>query len=120
MSTSQHAVDRRWTMRQRDWAVAFWIAFLSAAIGAFFLFGLVNPLDMVNAWADQYDIGVRLAYGLSFAFLYLLCLLASSLTVFMIRTGPASGHAKGQGRRPKAEIRHHAEANPDLDDEDWQ
>ena len=70
MSIEEHPLDRRWSMRQRDWAVVFWIAFLSAAAGAFVLFGLINPLDMVNAWADQYDIGVRLAYGLAFAFLY--------------------------------------------------
>jgi len=115
----KYAVDRRWNMRQRDWAVVFWIAFLSAAVGAFVLFGLINPLDGLSAWADQYDIGVRLAYGLSFAFLYVLCLLASALTMFMIRTGPKSGHVKGEGRRPKAEIHHHSDANPDLDDENW-
>jgi len=118
MST-EHPVEHRWSMRQRDWAVALWIAFLSAAASAFVLFGLISPLDILSAWVDQYSIGVRLAYGLVFAFLYLICLLASALTVFMIRTGPRRGHVKGQGRRPKAEIHHHAEANPDLTEEDW-
>jgi len=116
---TEHPVNRRWNMRQRDWAVVFWIAFMSASVGSFVLFGLINPLDAISAWADRYDIGVRLAYGLAFAFLYMLCLLAAALTVFMIRTGPVSGHATGEGRRPKAEIHHHAEANPDLEDEDW-
>lgn len=116
---SRQSIDRRWNMRQRDWAVAVWIAFLAAAAGAFVLFGLISPLDVLNTWVDQYDIGVRLAYGLAFAFLYALCLLASALTVFMIRTGPRRGHIKGKGRRPKAEIHHHRDANPDLDDEDW-
>lgn len=118
MST-EHPVDRRWNMQQRDWAVAFWIAFLSSTAGAFILFGLVNPLDIVDSWADEYEIGIRLAYGLTFAFLYLLCLLASALTVFMIRTGPRRGHVKGEGRRPKAEMHHHAETNPGLEDKDW-
>ena len=93
-------------MRQRDWAVVFWIAFLSAAAGSFVLFGLINPLDGLNAWADQYDIGVRLAYGLSFAFLYGICLLAYALPMFMIRNGTQRVHTKGEGRQPKAEIRH--------------
>ena len=119
MST-EHPVNRRWSMRQRDWAVVFWIAFLSASAGAFVLFGLVNPLDMIGAWADRYDIGLRLAYGLVFAFLYLLCLLACSLTMFMIRTGPQRGHARGKGRRPVPSVRDPAKNNPDLDDEDWQ
>ena len=117
--TTQHPLNRRWTMRQRDWAVALWIAFLSAAAGAFFLFGLVDPLDMVNAWADEYDIGMRLAYGLAFAFLYLVCLLASALTVFMIRTGPSPGHATGKGKRPIPEVQDPSQSNPDIDDEDW-
>lgn len=106
-------------MRQRDWAVVFWIAFLSAAAGAFVLFGLVNPLDMVSAWTGEFDIGVRLAYGLAFAFLYLVCLLASALTVFMIRTGPSRGHVKGEGRRSIPEVHDPSESNPDLDGEEW-
>jgi len=117
--TTQHPVNRRWTMRQRDWAVALWIAFLSAAAGAFVLFGLVDPMDMVNSWADRFDIGVRLAYGLAFLFLYLVCLLSSALTLFMIRTGPSSGHAKGKGRRSIPEIQNPSESNPDIDGEDW-
>ena len=116
---TEHPVNRRWSMRQRDWAVVFWIAFLSASAGAFVLFGLVNPLDMVNAWADEFDIGVRLAYGLAFGFLYLVCLLSAFLTMFMIRTGPSSGHSKGEGRRSIPKVQDPLESNPDLDDEDW-
>lgn len=118
--TTQHPVNRRWSMRQRDWAVVLWVAFLSASAGAFVLFGLVNPLDMVSDWADEYEIGVRLAYGLAFAFLYLLCLLASALTMFMIRTGPKRGHAKGKGRRAIPEVHDPEQSNPDLEGEDWQ
>ena len=92
--TLQHPVNRRWSMRQRDWAVVFWIAFLSASAGFFVLFGLIDPLDMVSTWADRFHIGVRLAYGLAFAFLYMVCLLASALTMFMIRTAVA----KADGR----------------------
>ena len=117
--TTEHPVNRRWNMRQRDWAVVFWIAFLSASAGAFVLFGLVNPLDMVNDWADEFDIGVRLAYGLAFAYLYLVCLLASALTMFMIRTGPSRGHAKGEGNHAIPEVHDPSQSNPDIDGEDW-
>lgn len=117
--TEQHPVNRRWNRRQRDWAVVLWIAFLSAATGAFVLFGLVDPMDMVNSWADQFDIGVRLAYGLAFAFLYMLCLLACALTMYMIRTGPSHGHSEGKGERPIPEVHDPSESNPDIDGEDW-
>ncbi len=117
--TTEHPVNRRWSMRQRDWAVVFWMSFLAASAGAFVLFGLVNPLDVVNVWADEFSIGVRLAYGLTFAFLYLICLLASSLTMFMIRTGPSSGHVKGEGGHSIPDIQDPSQSNPDLDGENW-
>lgn len=117
--TTNHPVNRRWNRRQRDWAVVLWIAFLSAAAGAFFLFGLVNPMDIVSSWADEFDIGLRMAYGLAFAFLYLVCLLSAALTMFMVRTGPSKGHAKGQGRRSLPEIQDPSDSNPDIDGENW-
>ena len=115
----QHPVNRRWTQRQRDWAVVLWVSFLSASAAAFIVFGLFNPLDIIDALAGEYDIGVKLAYSLAFGFLYLVCLLPSALTMFMIRTGPAEGHSRGKGRRSIPEVSDPSEANPDLDDEDW-
>ena len=118
--TTKHPVNRRWSRRQRDWAVVLWIAFLSASAGAFVLFGLVSPEDILGAWVDRFDIGVKLAYGLVFCFLYLLCLLAAALTMFMIRTDPPGGHSNGNGKRSKPKVRDPAKANPDLEGEDWQ
>jgi len=113
---TKHPVDHRWTMRQRDWGVVLWVAFLAAAVGEVLLFALVDPLDLVNAWTARFDIGSRLAYSLGFAFLYLLCLLASWLTMFMIRTGPRRGHSRGQGARPKPELRDPDPIISDLED----
>ncbi len=84
-----------------------------------FSLGLIDPLDMISVWADKFEIGVRLAYGLAFAFLYLLCLLACFLTMFMIRTGPAQGHAAGTGERRIPEVHDPSESNPDLIGKDW-
>jgi len=39
--------------------------------------------------------------------------------VFMIRTGPKSGHARGKGRQAPPEIHSPEENNPDLDLGDW-
>ena len=116
----EHPVNRRWNRRQRDWAVVLWVSFLAAAAGAFVMFGLVDPVDVLGAWIDRLDIGVRLAYGLVFLYIYLVCLLAAALTMFMIRTGPNNGHVEGEGRRSKPAVRDPAEDNPDLEGEDWQ
>lgn len=116
---TEHPVNRRWSQRQRDWAVVLWVSFMSAAAGAFVLFGLFNPLDIIQAYSGEFEMGVRLAYGLAFAFLYLLCLLSSILTMFMIRTGPAQGHSTGRDGRGIPEVHDPGESNPDLNDEDW-
>lgn len=114
-----HPVNRRWSQRQRDWAVVLWVSFLAASAGSFVVFGLFNPLDIIHTYSGEFEMGVRLAYGLTFAFIYLLCLLSSMLTMFMVRTGPAQGHSRGQGRRRVPEVRDPGESNPDLNDEDW-
>jgi len=108
----------RWNMRQRDLAVAVWVAFLAASVGTFVLFGVIDPSEIENAWMQQWEVSRKLAYSLGFLFLFLISLLASWLTVFMIRTGPRRGHSSGQGKRPAPEIRDPSEDNPDLDLED--
>ncbi len=76
---------------------------------------LLDPEALNDAWVPPWEMGSRLAYSLGFLFLYLVSLFASGLTIFMIRTGPRRGHARGEGRRPPPEIRSPEENNPDLD-----
>jgi hypothetical protein len=105
----------RWCMCKRDFGVALWIAFLAACVGTFVIFALLDPEALNDAWVLPWEMGPRLAYSLGFLFLYLVSLFASGLTIFMVRTGPPSGHARGEGRRPPPEIRSPDEDNPDLD-----
>ena len=111
-------VPGRWSMRQRDFGVSAWVAFLAASVGTFFLFGIIDPGELENAWMQQWEVSRKLAYSLGFLFLFLISFLSSWLTVFMIRTGPRRGHASGHGKRPIPEIRDPSERNPDLDLED--
>lgn len=119
MDRTGEALPERWSRGKRDWAVAIWISFLSASAGTFVLFALVDPEALTNAWVPGWELGLRLVYGLGFLLLFLVSLLASALTVFMIRTGPEPGHASGAGRKPPPVVRDPAEANPDLEDETW-
>ena len=115
MTEENRELSGRWCMCKRDFGVAFWIAFLAACVGTFVIFALLDPEALNDAWVLPWEMGSRLAYSRGFLFLYLVSLLASGLTIFMVRTGPRRGHARGEGRRPPPEIRSPEEENPDLD-----
>lgn len=115
MNDTSQSLPGRWSRGKRDLGIALWIAFLSACVGTFVIFAVLDPDALNDAWVLPWEMGRRLAYSLGFLFLFLVSLIASGLTIFMIRTGPKSGHASGMGRRPPPEIRSPEEENPDLD-----
>lgn len=119
MSNKTEEVTGRWCRWKRDVATVVWISFLAACVGTFVIFAVLDPDALNDAWVLPWEMGRRLAYSLGFLFLFTVSLIASGMTVFMIRTGPDCGHASGGGRRPPPEIRSPEENNPDLDLGDW-
>ena len=119
MNIETSELPGRWSRRKRDIGIIIWISFLAACAGTFVIFAVLDPDALNDAWILPWEMGRRLAYSLGFLFLFIVSLIASGLTVFMIRTGPASGHASGQGRRLPPDIRSPGENNPDLDLGDW-
>jgi len=119
MSNEARELSGRWSRGKRDIATVVWVSFLSACAGTFIIFAVMDADALNEAWVLPWEMGSRLAYSLGFLFLFVVSLLASGLTVFMIRTGPQRGHAKGQGRRPPPDVRSPEEDNPDLDLGDW-
>lgn len=83
------------------------------------IFAVMDVNALTGAWVLPWEIGSRLAYSLGFLFLFIVSLIASGMTVFMIRTGPKRGHARGKGRQAPPEIQSPEENNPDLNLEDW-
>jgi hypothetical protein len=115
---TQQELPTRWNRRKRDLGVTLWVAFLAASMGTYVLFGLIDPGDMESAMMERWDVSRELAYSVGFGFLFLLSLVAAGLTAFMIRTGPARGHASGQDGRPPPQIIDPTDNNPDLDLDD--
>lgn len=112
-------IPGRWGERRRDWAVALWVAFLAACFGTMVLFALIDPELLGGAWVYGWESELRVTYGIGFAFLYLVSLVAARLMTFMIRTGPGPGHVKGKGRRKPPPVRDPETMNPDLRGEKW-
>ena len=121
MTKHVQPIPGRWSRRKRDIGLVIWIAFLTSCAGTLVIFAVLDPAALNNAWVLPWEIGRKLAYSLGFIFLFLLGVLASALTVFMIRTGPPSGYHRGEGRRPPPRVRESAADDPDLgiDPEGW-
>lgn len=119
MNSEPRKLPGRWSRRKRDIGIVVWISFLAACAGTFVIFAVLDPDALNDAWVLPWEMGRRLAYSLGFLFLFVVSLIASGLTVFMIRTGPDRGYATGKGGRPPPEIRSPGEDNPDLDLGDW-
>ena len=115
MNESSEYIPGRWGRRRRDIGISIWIAFLAACVGTFVIFAVMDPDALNEAWVLPWEMGRRLAYSLGFLFLFIVSLIASGLTVFMIRTGPGPGYASGRGGRPPPKIKSPTEKNPDLD-----
>jgi len=112
-------IPGRWNQRKRDIGTALWVAFLSACVGTFVIFAVLDPEALNDAWVLPWEMGSRLAYSLGFLFLFCVSLIASALTTFMIRTGPKRGHSRGKGKPPPPIVRSPEDENPDLDLGDW-
>lgn len=121
MTQKDQNIPGRWNRRQRDLGVIAWISFLSACVGTFIIFAVLDPEALNDAWVLPWEMSPKLAYSLGFLFLLLVSLLASALTVYMIRTGPAKGHYHGKGRRVPPQIDPHAAEDPalELDPGEW-
>ena len=119
MNTEPTELPGRWNRRKRDIGTVIWISFLAASVGTVVIFAVMDPDALGDSWLLPWDMGRRLAYSLGFLFLFAISLIASGLTVFMIRTGPGRGYVSGKGRWPPPEIRSPEENNPDLDLGDW-
>jgi hypothetical protein len=119
MNDERRELPGRWSQRKRDAGIVVWISFLAACVGTFVIFAVLDPEALNDAWVLPWEMGRRLAYSLGFLFLFMVSLIASVLTAFMIRSGPSSGHARGRGRRPPPEVHPPEEDNPDLDLRDW-
>jgi hypothetical protein len=108
-------IPGRWSQKKRDIGTMLWVAFLAACVGTFVIFAVLDPEALNEAWVLPWEMGRRLAYSLGFLFLFVVSLIASALTTFMIRTGPRRGHAHGKGHPPVPETHPPEEDNPDLD-----
>lgn len=121
MGKSSSHIPGRWSHQKRDLGIILWISFLAACFGTFVIFALLDPAALNHGWEMSWEMNRKLSYSLGFLFLLVVALLASSLTVFMIRSGPRSGHVHGKDSHPPPQVDTHVADDPqlELDPGEW-
>jgi hypothetical protein len=77
---------RRWTRKAENVAAVLWPSFLAACIATGIFFGNIDPADLIAISMPLTDVSNMAGYAIGFFFFWIICILSSLLSVFLIRT----------------------------------
>ncbi len=87
-----------WPRGAQAIAAVIWPAFLAASFASLLFFAVIDPGEVqLHTFADILTLDRMAGYGLGFLFFWLICLVASSLSVYLLRTARRNGHGHGHG-----------------------
>ena len=88
---------RRWSRRAQNISTILWSSFLAACLGTAAFFSQFDPIDLIAISAEVPRFSVMASYAIGFFFFWVLCAVASLLSVFLIRTSRRQdGRSRGQ------------------------
>lgn len=88
----------KWGRNKQAVFTVIWISFLCAALGTMVFFALFDPVDLSGIFDEDIEIGRDAGYALGFFFFWMLSLVCSGLTAFLVRTAPKR-HAKHHSKQ---------------------
>ncbi len=88
-------------IRPMDLGLILWTSFLAAGVGSVVFFAAVDPLLLRDAGPKIFDnLGREAGYALGFLFFWAISIVASALSVYLIRTADPKGQP-ADADRPK-------------------
>jgi Na+-driven multidrug efflux pump len=79
---------RQWSRNKQAVFTVLWISFLCAAIGTMVFFAFFDPADLAHVFDEDLDIGSDAGHAVGFFFFWILSLMCSGITAFLVRTAP--------------------------------
>ena len=79
---------RKWSRNQQAVATVIWISFLAASVATMLFFALFDPVDLTGIFDEDLDIGREAGYAAGFFFFWVLTVIASAVTAWLVRTAP--------------------------------
>jgi hypothetical protein len=70
-----------------------WPSFLAAALATMLFFAFVDPEALRETMIESLELGRMSGYGLGFFFFWLITLVSSAISVFLLRTARRNGQS---------------------------
>lgn len=88
MIEEEYRGARQWSRNRQAVAIVVWISFLIAAVGTMVFFALFDPVDLMSTLDSDLEVSHDAGYALGFFFFWVLTLVCSAVTAFLVRTAP--------------------------------
>lgn len=88
MIKEKYRGQMRWSRNKQAVFTVLWISFLCAAVGTMIFFAFLDPVDLIGVFDEDLDISRDAGYATGFFFFWILSLVCSGLTAFLVRTAP--------------------------------
>ncbi len=79
---------RAWSRNRQAIGIVVWISFLTAAVGTMVFFALFDPVDLTGVYDPDLDVSRDAGYAAGFFFFWVLSVVCSGLTAWLVRTAP--------------------------------
>ena len=99
MISEEYRGARQWSRDKQAVFTVVWISFLSAAIGTTVFFAIFDPVDLSGIFDEDLDIGRDAGYAAGFFFFWILCVLCSGVTAYLVRTAPKKKRGAKHGKQ---------------------
>lgn len=98
----EHELPKVWRRRQRDIANVIWISFLTAAAATMVFFATIDPEILSGYNTLGWHISRQTGYALGFFGFWLLTVVTSVLSIFLVRTEHRAEDVPGLRARMRA------------------
>lgn len=85
-----------WSRLAQAVAAVFWPSFLAASIATMLFFAWVDPELLGHATSPAVEMSRMTGYGIGFFFFWLIALLSSAISVYLLRTARSASDKRAQ------------------------
>ena len=98
MISEEYRGKKQWSRDKQAIFTVVWISFLCAAIGTMVFFAIFDPVALSGIFDEDLLLDPEAGYAAGFFFFWVLSLICSAVTAFLVRTAPKRDAAHRDNR----------------------